>query len=78
MNRLVNRALLRLVNRRLRSDTGDAFMGGLVLSLATRIRERGEEANAQKAVQATITRVTAQIAALDEFFELEAGEVARQ
>jgi hypothetical protein len=74
----LNRALLRLVNWRLRSDIGDGFMGGLVQALAARIRERGEEVDAQKALEQSIARVALRTVALDTFVKLNTGEAARQ
>ena len=75
---MIDRLLLASLRWRLRGDANNAFAGELTLVLATRFRERGEENDAQKAVRRCIAKITQQVAALDEFVNLETGRVARQ
>jgi hypothetical protein len=75
---IIDRLLLACLRSRLRGDDTNEFMGAVVLSIAARTREQCLTVEAQKAVERTIAQVALQTVALNNFAELEAGEVARQ
>lgn len=73
--RIFDRLLLRCIRARLRHDTGNGFTGKLILCAAERIRQCGEEIDAQKAIEAVVAKVALKVAALDQFAKLEAGQI---
>lgn len=73
--KLLDRLLLACIRRRLRRDAGNGFTGQLILCAAERIRQCGENIEAEKAVERIVAQVALQTVALDKFFKLNAGDV---
>jgi hypothetical protein len=76
--KLLDRVVLAVLSWRLRRDPDNGFLGAVTLSLASRLREQYSTIEAQKAVERCTSQIALRTVALDNFANLEAGEVARQ